>query len=59
VSPLWRRDRCALERGDTGPAAVLAMPLFVAANLIILLLTLGTLRLLLQGKLVPKPVSAA
>jgi tellurite resistance protein len=48
-----------VERGDTGPAAVLAMPLFVAANLIILLLTLGTLRLLLQGKLVPKPVSAA
>lgn len=45
-------------RGDTGPAALLAAPLFIAANLIILLLTLGTLRLLFQGKLVPRPVPA-
>jgi len=48
-----------VERGDTGPAADLAMPLFIAANLIILLFTLGTLRLLFQGKLLPKPVPAS
>ncbi len=48
-----------MERGDTGPAADLAMPLFIAAHLIILLLTLGTLRLLFQGKLIPKQVPAS
>ena len=48
-----------VERGDTGPAAVLAMPLFLAANLVILLLVIFTLRLALQGKLVPRPVPAS
>jgi len=48
-----------VERGDTGPAALLAMPLFVAANLIVLLLAFATLRLLFLGKLIPTPVPAS
>jgi tellurite resistance protein len=48
-----------LARGDTGPAVVLAWPLFLAANFIILLLVIGTLRLALLGRLVPRPVPAA
>lgn len=47
-----------LERGDTGPAADLAAPLFIAANLIILLLVVQTLRLAMQGKFLPAPVPA-
>jgi tellurite resistance protein len=45
-------------RGDTGPAAVLAWPLFIGANAVVALLTLGTLRLLVQGRLIPRPVPA-
>lgn len=48
-----------IERGDTGPIATLAVPLFIAANLIIGTLMLGTLVLLLRGKLLPAPVPAA
>lgn len=40
-----------IEHGETGPLALLAPYLFVAGNLIILLMTLATLRLLWQGKL--------
>jgi tellurite resistance protein len=45
-------------RGDSGPAAMLALPLFLAANLVIAILAIGTLWLWLQGRLLPKPVSA-
>jgi tellurite resistance protein len=47
-----------LARGDAGPAAVLAGPLFVGANFVILLLVIGTVRLTWQGRLLPKPVPA-
>jgi tellurite resistance protein len=46
-------------RGDTGPAAVLAWPLFLAANFLLLLLVIATLRLAFQGRLLPRPVPAA
>jgi tellurite resistance protein len=45
-----------IERGDTGPAALLAPPLFIAANIIIALLAIATLKLLVRGRLVPKQV---
>lgn len=45
-------------RGDTGPAPVLAWPLFLVANFVILLLTIGTLRLAFQGRLLPRPEPA-
>lgn len=49
-----------IERGDTGPVATLALPLFAAANLIIGAILLGTVVLLLKGKLIPGgPVPAA
>ncbi|WP_458437477.1 dicarboxylate transporter/tellurite-resistance protein TehA [Methylorubrum extorquens] len=41
------------ERGLAGPSASLAIPLFVAANLIIGWIALRTLGLLLRGKLLP------
>lgn len=41
------------ERGLEGPSASLAVPLFVAANLIIGWIALRTLSLLLRGKLLP------
>ncbi len=41
------------ERGLAGPSAFLAVPLFVAANLIIGWIALRTLGLLLRGKLLP------
>jgi tellurite resistance protein len=44
-----------VERGDTGPAALLAPPLFLAANIVIALLVIATLMLLVQGRLIPKP----
>jgi len=47
-----------VERGDVGPAADLAWPLFIAANLIVLVLVLGTLRLMVRGQFLPRPVPA-
>lgn len=44
-----------LERGDTGPAALLAVPLFVFANLFVGTLAVLTLRLALRGQLLPRP----
>jgi tellurite resistance protein len=44
-----------LERGEDGPIAQLAAPLFIAANLVIALMALGTLRLLSQRRLLPAP----
>ncbi|MBW4442047.1 MAG: dicarboxylate transporter/tellurite-resistance protein TehA [Plectolyngbya sp. WJT66-NPBG17] len=42
-----------IERGMTGIIASLALLLFIGANIVIGSITLGTLRLLLQGKLLP------
>jgi tellurite resistance protein len=42
-----------IERGDIGPAAMLAPWLFVFANVVIGVLTIGTLYLLLVGRLLP------
>jgi tellurite resistance protein len=39
--------------------AVLAWPFFIAANILLILVALGTLRLLVQGKLLPAPVAPA
>lgn len=46
-----------IERGETGPAALLAPLLFVVANVLIGMLSVGTLMLLLRGKLVPSAPS--
>jgi len=43
-----------VERGQTGPIATLAIPLFVGANLIIGWIALRTIRLALMGKLLPR-----
>jgi tellurite resistance protein len=43
------------ERGATGAVASLAPYTFVAANIVVALIALATLRLLLQGRLLPKP----
>ncbi|MET3651244.1 dicarboxylate transporter/tellurite-resistance protein TehA [Dyella japonica] len=40
-----------IEHGETGPLAIMAPYLFVGGNIIIVLMTLATLRLLLQGRL--------
>ena len=49
-----------IEHGETGPFATLAPYLFVGGNLIILLMTVATIRLLVQGKLLPpsEPIEA-
>jgi len=47
-----------IERGDVGPAAMLAPSLFVFANVIIGLLAMNTLHLLLRGRLLPTSVVA-
>ena len=48
-----------IERGDAGAVAILAPVLFVAANGVIAILAVGTLRLMLLGRLLPQPVPAA
>jgi tellurite resistance protein len=45
-----------MERGTTGAVASIAPYLFVAANIAVGLIALATLRLLLQGRLLPKAV---
>jgi tellurite resistance protein len=42
-----------IERGYAGPVASMALPLFVDANLIIGSILVGTIALLLKGKLLP------
>lgn len=44
-----------LLHGDGGAIAVVAPVLFAAANILIAILTAGTLRLMMAGKLLPKP----
>jgi tellurite resistance protein len=46
-------------RGDTGPAATLALPVFIAVTAIIALLALWTLWLLLAGRILPQPAPVA
>ena len=44
-----------MERGATGAVASIAPYLFVAANIVVALIAFATLRLMLQGRLLPKP----
>ncbi|MEH1973176.1 MAG: hypothetical protein V7L02_08165 [Nostoc sp.] len=46
-----------VERGMTGVMEKLAVLLFVGANIVIGSIALGTVRLLLQGKLLPLPAT--
>jgi tellurite resistance protein len=43
-----------MERGTTGAVALIAPYTFVAANIVVALIALATLRLMLQGRLLPK-----
>ena len=43
-----------MERGTTGAVASIAPYTFVAANIVVALIALATLRLMLQGRLLPK-----
>ncbi|MDB5857120.1 MAG: potassium-tellurite ethidium and proflavin transporter [Ramlibacter sp.] len=43
-----------LERGTTGAVAAIAPYLFVAANIVVGLVAVGTVRLILQGRMLPK-----
>jgi len=43
-----------VERGTTGAVASIAPYIFVAANIVVALIALATLRLMLQGQLLPK-----
>jgi tellurite resistance protein len=47
-----------VEHGDKGAIALLAPWLFGAANLVVLLITFGTIRLILQGHLLPQRANA-
>jgi len=44
--------------GDTGAIALLAPYLFATANIVVGLIALGTLRLIVQGRLLPPPVAS-
>jgi tellurite resistance protein len=46
-----------MERGTTGAVASIAPYLFVAANIVVALIAFATLRLMLQGRLLPKPAT--
>lgn len=46
----------SIEHGGNGPAALLALPLFAAANLIIGAILAGTVVQLARGTLIPRPV---
>lgn len=46
-----------IARGDGGPVAVLAPVLFVAANAVVILVAIGTVRLALRRKLVAKAIA--
>ena len=47
-----------IANGQSGPATEIAPVLFLAANIVIGLIALGTIRLVLQGRLLPRPASA-
>ncbi|MEN3354283.1 MAG: tellurite resistance protein [Betaproteobacteria bacterium] len=46
-----------VERGTTGAVAVIAPYLFVAANIVVGLIALATVRLIMKGQLLPKPAA--
>jgi len=46
-----------LVHGDTGAVATLAPILFVGANILVAILAVGTVRLMIAGKLFPKPAA--
>jgi len=46
-----------LAHGDTGPAGLLAAPLFVLGNLVIVIIGVMTVRLILKGQLLPSPTA--
>ena len=47
-----------IARGETGPATQIAPALFVAANIVVALVAVGTLRLLFAGRLLPSSAPA-
>ena len=53
VAALSLASLCFVERGMTGVMQELAVLLFVGANIVIGSIALGTIRLLLRGKLLP------
>ena len=48
-----------IERGATGAVATIAPYLFVGANIVVALIALATLRLVLQGQLLPKAATSS
>ena len=48
-----------IAHGDTGAIATIAPYLFVGANIVLGLIAIGTLRLIVQGRLLPKAPAAA
>jgi tellurite resistance protein len=46
-----------MERGTTGAVALIAPYTFVAANIVVVLIALATLRLIVKGQLLPKPAT--
>jgi tellurite resistance protein len=58
-----RRDRAGtaplamVERGATGAVAAIAPYLFVAANIVVGLVAIGTVKLIFQGRMLPKAAS--
>jgi tellurite resistance protein len=48
-----------IARGEVGAVATLAPVVFVAANILVVILVVGTLRLAVQGRLLPKPAPVA
>src|SRR5438445_158600 len=48
-----------IERGATGAVAAIAPYLFVGANIVVALIALATLRLVLQGQLLPKAATSS
>jgi tellurite resistance protein len=47
-----------IERGDSGAVALIAPYLFAGANITFGLIALGTLRLIVQGHLLPQAATA-
>lgn len=47
-----------IEHGQSGPVTEIAPVLFIGANIVIGLIALGTLKLLVQGRLLPSPAPA-
>jgi tellurite resistance protein len=54
ISSLLTAPLRLIERGESGPLAMLAPYLFIGGNLIIVLMAVATVRLLVQGKLLPR-----